>query len=634
MESTENVVRLTTAQAIVEFLKAQWTEFDGTRQRLIAGAIGLFGHGNVVGLGQALEEYADGLPFYQAKNEQSAVHEAIGFAKANNRLSTWACTASVGPGAMNMVTGAATATSNRLPVLLLPADTFIRGRQGPVLQQIEDPVSRDLTVNDAFRPVSRFFDRITHPEHVLYSLPEACRVLTDPADTGAVTISLHQDIEGEAWDFPTSFFEPRVWHVDRRPAAAGQVDRGLALIREAERPFIIAGGGVHYSAAGEVIAEFSKSYGVPVSETFAGKSSVPVGEYHLGAIGVTGTASANAMAAQADLVICIGTRLQDFTTGSHSLFQSPDVLFMSINVAGKDAFKLGGMAVVADARLAVEALDTGLRASGWSTSDDYRAEAVSRAADWAAAVDLHLQRPESQRMSQGEVIRAVNQFARPGDVVVAAAGSPPADVHKLWDHSNGTKVHLEFGFSCMGHEVPAAIGYKMASPDDTEVYVVMGEGNWLLGNLEIVSAVQEGIKITVVLVTNDGYQSIRNLQEGKTGVLFGTELRSRDNGGKLLGEVLPVDYVANAASLGCLAIYADEVDKLEDALSVSRDAERPVVIVCPVEPYRMLLGGDAWWDVGIAEASQRLHMREIAEIHLKEREGQRFYYSGATTPDA
>ena len=628
MDGTDGTVRLTTAQAIVEFLKVQWSELDGMRRRLVAGSIGLFGHGNVVGLGQALEEYGDDLPFYQCKNEQSGVHQAIGLARATNRMTTLACLASIGPGSTNFVTGAATATSNRLPVLLIPADTFIRGHQGPVLQQIEDPVSSATTVNDSLRPVSRFFDRITHPEQILYSLPEACRVLTDPSETGAVTISLHQDTEGEAWDFPVSFFQPRTWHIDRRPPSRGQVERAISLVSNSERPFIIAGGGVRYSDAGQDLADFSQTYGVPLGETFAGKGAVPSGEYHMGAVGVTGTACANAMASRADLVICIGTRLQDFTTGSHSLFQNPGVRFLSVNVAGRDAFKLGGMAVVADARLGIEALTTGLGA-GWSTSADYRSEAVSRAEEWAEAVSLHLERPASQVMSQGEVIRTVNRFAGPGDVVVAAAGSPPADVHKLWDHSDGSEVHLEFGYSCMGHEVPAAIGYRMARSSGTEVYVVMGEGNWLLGNPEIVTAVQEGLKITVILVTNDGYQSIRNLQEFKTGVLFGTELRERDTSGRLAGEVLPVDFVANAASLGCLALRAEEIDQLEAALEEAREATRPVVIVCPVEPYRMLLGGDAWWDVGIAETSQRQDMVDIAEMHLKEREMQRFYYSGA-----
>ena len=628
MDGTDGTVRLTTAQAMVEFLKVQWSELDGMRRRLVAGSIGLFGHGNVVGIGQALEEYGDDLPFFQCKNEQSGVHQAIGLAKATNRMTTLACLASIGPGSTNFVTGAATATSNRLPVLLIPADTFIRGRQGPVLQQIEDPVSSATTVNDSLRPVSRFFDRITHPEQILHSLPEACRVLTDPSETGAVTISLHQDTEGEAWDFPVSFFRPRTWHIDRRPPSRSQIERAVSLIGNSERPFIIAGGGVRYSDAGQALADFSRTYGVPLGETFAGKGAVPSGEYHMGAVGVTGTACANAMASRADLVICIGTRLQDFTTGSHSLFQNPAVRFLSINVAGRDAFKLGGMAVVADARLGVEALTTGLGA-GWSTSAEYRSDAVGRAGEWAEAVSLHLERPASQMMSQGEVIRAVNRFAGPGDVVVAAAGSPPADVHKLWDHSDGTEVHLEFGYSCMGHEVPAAIGYRMARTGGTDVYVVMGEGNWLLGNPEIVTAVQEGLKITVILVTNDGYQSIRNLQEFKTGVLFGTELRERDASGRLAGDVLPVDFVANAASLGCLALRAEETDQLESALEQAREATRPVVIVCPVEPYRMLLGGDAWWDVGIAETSRRQDMLDIAEMHLKEREMQRFYYSGA-----
>ncbi len=630
---TEETIRLTTSQAMVKFLQAQWTEFDGHRQRLFAGVFGLFGHGNVVGLGQALEEYGHDLAFYQAKNEQSAVHQALGFAKANNRLSTFVCAASVGPGSTNMVTGAATATSNRLPVLLLPADTFVRRLQGPVLQQIEDPISAATTVNDSFRSVSRFFDRISYPEQLLHALPEACRVLTDQAETGAVTIGFHQDTEGEVWDFPRAFFSPRTWHVTRRPPATDEIARAIALIKSSTRPFLIAGGGVRYSKAGSVVAEFAARFGVPVGETFAGKGAVPAGPYHLGAVGVTGTGAANALATRADLVICVGTRLQDFTTASNSLFQNRGVQFVGINVAGRDAYKLGATPIVSDARLSVEALSQELAAAGWSTSDDYQQATAENQRDWADLMDRHLERPPGQRMSQGEVIRALNRHAQPGDVVVAAAGSPPADIHKMWDHSDDTEVHLEFGYSCMGHEVPAGMGYKMARPGDTEVYVVQGEGGWLLSNPEIVSAVQEGIKVTVVLVTNDGYQSIRDLQERATGVLFGTELRYREEDTRRLsGDVLPVDFVANARSLGCRVFHAPDIDVFEEALADARHSTLPVVIVCPVEPYRMLPGGGAWWDVGIAEASEQAEMRLIAELHLKGRESQRFYYAGAVDP--
>ncbi|MEX1125312.1 MAG: 3D-(3,5/4)-trihydroxycyclohexane-1,2-dione acylhydrolase (decyclizing) [Acidimicrobiia bacterium] len=630
VDMTRETVRLTTAQAVVMFLQNQWSEFDGSHQRLIPAAFGLFGHGNVVGLGQALEEYGSSLPFYQAKNEQSAVHQAIGFAKATNRVSTFACMGSIGPGSTNMVTGAATATSNRLPVLLFPADTFVRRRQGPVLQQIEDPVSAAMTVNDTFRPVSRFFDRISHPEQLLYSLPEACRVLTDPADTGAVTVSIHQDVEGEAWDFPTSFFSPRTWRIDRRPPSATAVETAVSLIRASTRPFIIAGGGVRYSDAGDSVADFASRFGIPVGETFAGKGSVPCGRYHLGGVGVTGTGAANALASRADLVICIGTRLQDFTTGSNSLFQNPDVSFLGINVAGHDAYKLGALPVVADARLAVNMLAEQLREKSWIPGDGYEAEIQVAVRDWNEVMNQHLVRPDAQKVSQGEIIRALNEHSQRGDAVVAAAGSPPADIHKMWDHSNGSEVHLEFGFSCMGHEVPAAMGYKMARPDSSQVYVVMGEGNWLLGNPEIVSAVQEGIGITVVLITNDGYQSIRDLQERKTGERFATELRYRSGDKRRLsGEVLPVDFVANARSLGCETFLATEIEELKAALESARSRPGPVVIVCPVEPRRMLPGGGAWWDVGVAEASQHTEMLDISEAHVKEREAQRFYYSGS-----
>lgn len=630
LDIERQTLRLTTAQAIVMFLQNQWSEFDKNRQRLIPAAFGLFGHGNVVGLGQALEEFGEGLPFYQAKNEQSAVHQAIGYAKATNRLSTFACLASVGPGSTNMVTGAATATSNRLPVLLFPADTFVRRRQGPVLQQIEDPISAATTVNDAFRPVSRFFDRISHPEQVLYSLPEACRVLTDPAETGAVTLSIHQDVEGEAWDFPSSFFAPRTWRIDRRPPSAEAVEAAVSLMQTSARPFIIAGGGVRYSGAGASVADFASRFGVPVGETFAGKGSVPNGQYHLGGVGVTGTGAANALASRADLVICIGTRLQDFTTGSNSLFQNPHVTFLGINVAGHDAYKLGALPVVADAQLAVNALADRLRGTGWGPVDGYETEIESAARAWNDLMTQHLRRPASQKISQGEIIRALNDHVNNGDAVVAAAGSPPADIHKMWDHSSGSEIHLEFGFSCMGHEIPAAMGYKMARPGSSQVYVVMGEGNWLLGNPEIVSAVQEGIAITVVLITNDGYQSIRDLQERKTGEKFGTELRYRSGDQRRLnGEVLPVDFAANARSLGCDTFVATEIEAFEAALESARSRTGPVVIVCPVEPRRMLPGGDAWWDVGIAEASQRTAMLDISAGHLKERDAQRFYYSGA-----
>ncbi len=627
---TDKTIRLTTAQAIVKFLQAQWTEFDGRQERLFAGMFGLFGHGNVVGLGQALEEHGHDLAFYQAKNEQSAVHQALGYAKAKNRLSTFACAASIGPGSTNLVTGAATATSNRLPVLLLPADTFVRRRQGPVLQQIEDLVSGDTTVNDSLLPVSRFFDRISYPEQLLSALPEACRVLTDQADTGAATLAFHQDTEGEAWDFPLHFFSPRVWHIPRRPPATDEISRAVDLIRSSERPFLIAGGGVRYSRAGATVAEFSERFGVPVGETFAGKGAVPAGPYHLGAVGVTGTGAANAMASRADLVICVGTRLQDFTTASNSLFQGSGVQFVGINVAGRDAYKLGAAPIVADARLALEILHQALATAGWQTTDEYRTQTSAEGRAWADLMDRHLERPSGQSVSQGEVIRALNRHAQSGDVVVAAAGSPPADIHKLWDHSDGTEVHLEFGYSCMGHEVPSAMGYKMARPGDTEVYVIQGEGGWLLSNPEIVSAVQEGIKVTVILVTNDGYQSIRDLQERTTGVLFGTELRYREEDSRrLTGGVLPVDFVLNAQSLGCRVFHAPDIDVLEEALAEARNSVLPVVIVCPVEPYRMLPGGDAWWDVGITEASDQDEMRLIAELHLKGRESQRFYYAGA-----
>jgi 3D-(3,5/4)-trihydroxycyclohexane-1,2-dione acylhydrolase (decyclizing) len=619
--------RLTTAQALVAYLSVQHSERDGRRRRLIPGLFGIFGHGNVVGLGQALEEYGQELPFYQGKNEQAMVHAAIGYAKATNRTATLACAGSVGPGAMNMLTGAGTATANHLPVLLLPADVFMHRRMDPVLQQLEHPVERDLTANDCFRPVSRFFDRVTRPEQLLTALPQAMRVLTDPAETGAVTVCLPQDVQGEAFDFPESFFVPRTWSIARRAAAAEELAAAVAAIRAAERPLIVAGGGVRYAGAEEELARFAEELGIPVCETFAGKGVGPHGELGLGGVGSTGTLASNRLAAEADCVIAVGTRLQDFTTGSQALFQDPDVRFVSLNVSAADAHKLGSTPVVGDARLTLEQLREGLVTVRYATGDAYHARIREQQAAWSEALALDLAPRDGERMSQGQALRALNERTGAGDVIVTAAGTPPADVHRMWDASNGSECHIEFGFSCMGHEIPAGLGYRLARGEDPgAIFVVIGDGTYLMGNTELVTAVQERLNVNVIVIENGGYQAIRSLQVGKTGVAFGNELRARDAAeDRLSGPYLEVDFAANAASMGCAVHRAETLDELAGAIDAARAEEGPSVIVASVERHRLLSGTECFWDVGIYQTSENERMRGLSAEHQDGQRTQRYY---------
>jgi 3D-(3,5/4)-trihydroxycyclohexane-1,2-dione acylhydrolase (decyclizing) len=625
--SRGGALRLTTAQALVAYLSAQYSERDGQQRRLIPAIFGIFGHGNVVGLGQALEEVGADLPYFQGKNEQAMVHAAVGYAKASLRTQTLACAASVGPGATNMVTGAATASANRLPVLLLPADVYMRRRQDPVLQQIEHPSDRDVSVNDCFRPVSRFFDRITRPEQLLTSLPEAMRVLVDPVQTGAVTIALPQDVQGEAFDFPGAFFLPRAWPIVRRSPAEEETRSAIEIIGGSERPLLIAGGGVRYAEAEEELARLSSDVGIPVGETFAGKGCGPHDDLALGGIGATGTLAANRIAANADCVICVGTRLQDFTTGSQALFQHPDVRFVSINVDDRDAHKLGSTPVVGDARVTLARLREGLKASGHRTSEDYRAEVRREQAEWAVTLERDLASDENAMISQGQALRVLNRCTRAGDVIVTAAGTPPADVHRMWDTANGAECHIEFGFSCMGHEIPAAMGYRLARKDATgEIFVVIGDGTYLMGNSELVTCVQERLPITVMLIENGGYQAIRSLQVGKTGADFGNEFRSRDpDKGRLSGPLLDIDYVASARSLGCAAYDVSSLEDLAAAIDSSRGDDGPSVVIVKVEPHRLLSPTECFWDVGIAQTSSREQMRAIAAVHKQGQDTQRFY---------
>jgi 3D-(3,5/4)-trihydroxycyclohexane-1,2-dione acylhydrolase (decyclizing) len=542
-------VRLTTAQAIVRFLGAQYSVRDGDRRRLLPAMLGIFGHGNVAGLGQALDESQDQLPYIQGRNEQSLVHIASAFAKASLRNATLAVTSSIGPGATNMVTGAALATINRLPVLLLPGDTYATRRQGPVLQQLENPSAGDVSVNDCFRPVARFFDRITRPEQLLTALPEAMRVLTSPSETGAVVIALPQDIQTEAFDYPAAFFETRDW-VIRRPAPHPDEIRAVVdLLAGAERPLIIAGGGVVYSEAQAELAVLADEFGIPVTETFGGKGAVA--EEHwwgVGGIGLEGNPAANALVAEADVVLHVGTRLTDFATASQSVFRNPEVRFASVNVVGRDAHKQGAVAVEADARLALIALRDAARKAGMSQRADWMSQARNAKDRWLEVREEALSATTGATMTQGTLIGILNQEARRGDTIIAASGGPPGDLQKVWDATGGRHCHLEFGYSCMGYEVPATLGVRLARPEG-EVVALVGDGAYLMAPSELATAAQEGLKVTVVVSDNHGFQVIRRLQMNVTGHHFGNELRRRAGAigdGPLEGDYLELDLPATA----------------------------------------------------------------------------------------
>jgi 3D-(3,5/4)-trihydroxycyclohexane-1,2-dione acylhydrolase (decyclizing) len=619
-------VRLTTAQAIVRYLQAQHSERDGETQRLVPAMFGIFGHGNVIGLGQALEELGKDLPFMQGRNEQSMVHAAAAYAKARRRRATLACTSSIGPGATNMVTGAALATINRLPVLLFPGDVYATRHQGPVLQQLEHPSAGDVSVNDCFRPVTRFFDRITRPEQLLTALPDAMRVLTDPVETGAVTIALPQDVQAHAWDYPEHFFEEREWRIERPLADERRIAEALELLERAERPLLIAGGGVLYSEAEAALFAFARQTGIPVAETFAGKGAMHDGSWlALGGVGLEGNPAAGRVAKAADLVVAVGTRLTDFATGSQSVFQNPDVRFLAVNVWGRDAHKQGALPVVADARIALEMLTEAARSAGVRTGDEYRSEVEGARRDWLDVRAGLAEQAPGEAMSQGQLILTLNEVARPGDTVIAAAGTPPGDLLKIWDATGGRNCHLEFGYSCMGYEMPAGVGVRLAQ-EGGEVYVYIGDGTFLLNPGELVTAVQEGIKITVVISENHGYQSIRRLQMWRAGRDFGNEFRARTNG-RLAGDYIHLDLARIAEGLGARAWRAETPDAFGSALEEARGEARACVIVCETEPHRYLPASEVWWDVAPPEASEDPLVQELRADYERERtELQRFYY--------
>ena len=633
ISKTDQTIRLTMAQAVVKYLQMQYSQRDGKSRRLIPAMWGIFGHGNVAGMGQALAEVGDALPFYQPHNEQSMVHTASGYAKANLRLSTFACTASIGPGSTNMITGAATATLNRLPVLLLASDYYATRHQGPVLQQLEHPISADVSVNDCFRPVSRFFDRISRPEQLLTALPEAMRVLTDPAETGAVTLALPQDIQAHAYDYPAYFFAERVWEVERRVPNPQKISQALKMILAAERPMIIAGGGVLYSEAGADLQAFAEKFGIPVGETMAGKGAMPDESLmRIGGYGVTGTGPGGMLMSQADLVISIGTRLTDFTTGSQSAFNHPNVKFISINVNGHDAYKQGALPIVADAREALCALMSQAQRVEVVPNSAYLEEIAVAKQEWQETLEkevfvIH----EGEIFNQLHAINVINEQAQPGDTIVAAAGGLPGDLHQLWETTNQRTCHLEFGNSCMGYELPAGLGVRMArnvSGQEGEIYVCIGDGTFLMQPTELVTSMQEGLKVTVILMNNHGFQIIRRLQMGRSGISFGNEFRARNaQNNRLEGDYLPIDFGKIAEGMGAKAWKVTGPEELTKALAAARQESGSCLIEVEVEPHRYGPGSEVWWDVASAEVTADKETQDLREAYEAERaELQRFHY--------
>ena len=610
-------VRLTMAQALIRYLQQQYVERDGLEQQFFAGCFGIFGHGNVAGIGQALQQ-TPVFRYYQTRNEQAMVHTAAAFAKTRNRLQTFVCTSSVGPGATNMVTGAATATVNRLPVLLLPGDIFSRRNVGPVLQQLEYEGSQDVSVNDCFRPVSRYWDRINRPDQLLTALPAAMRVLTSPVETGAVTLALPEDVQTEAYDYPAELFGKRVWRIGRARPDRAALERAATWIRASKRPLIVAGGGVIYSEATQALRQFVEATGIPVGETMAGKGSLAFDHpLCLGAIGATGTLAANRIAHEADLVIGIGTRYSDFTTASKTAFQDPNVRFVNINVTDFDAAKHGALALVGDARATLEEL--GQLLTGYAADPAYRQRAERLHAEWEAEVDRIYAIRHRPLPSQGELIGAVNMHGDPGAIIVCAAGSLPGDLHKLWRARHPKQYHLEYGFSCMGYEIAGGLGIKMAAPD-CEVYVLVGDGSYLMLSSEIVTSIQEGVKLTLMLLDNDGYKSIgalsRSLGQGGFGTRYAFPHEGSLPGDELADQAqrLPVDLAANAESLGAHVIRCQSYDDVVAALQVAATIDRTTVIYVRNDRLEGVPGYDSWWDVPMAEVS------EMPEVQAKRRE--------------
>ncbi len=621
--------RLTVAQATIKFLNQQYTERDGVEHKFFAGCFGIFGHGNVAGLGQALQQYPD-FKYYQCRNEQSMVHTAVAYAKVKNRLSTFACTTSIGPGATNMVTGAALATVNRIPVLLLPGDIFARRNVAPVLQQIESAWSQDFSANDSFKPVSKYWDRINRAEQLITALPEVMRVLTSPAETGAVTLCMPQDVQAEAFDFPVSLFEKRVWTIPRQRPDRTLIKKAASWIQESRNPIIIAGGGTIYSDATEELRHFVEQTGIPVGETFAGKGSLRFDHpLNLGACGVTGTPGAIAIAREADLVIGIGTRYSDFTTASKSSFQNPNVRFININVAEFDAYKHLALPLTGDAKATLQELRE--LVSEFETEQAYRKKVTAYNKSWDQKVSeiYHDRYPNT---SQAEVIGAVNEISADQDIMICASGSMPGDLHKLWRTCHPKGFHLEYGYSCMGYEIAGGLGAKMAAPD-RNVYVMVGDGGYLMLAQEIITSIQEQIKLIIVLINNHGFASIGSLSRSVGSNGFGTRyLRRNMENGQIGGDEvsiteaqhLPVDLAKNAESLGAVVLKADNIDSFRKALKEAQTIKQTTVVYVETDRYKGV-EGYSWWEVPIAEISESKSVKEAYNDYISQKKAQKYY---------
>lgn len=596
-------IRLTMAQALLRFLDNQYIWFDGEESKFVEGVFGIFGHGCVVGIGEALADEQNGLPFYQAKNEQGAVHAATAFAKEHNRRKIMAVTSSIGPGALNMVVGAGTATANHIPVLLLPGDVFASRQPDPVLQQIETPVDYTNTANDAFRSVSRYWDRVNRPEQLMSAMLNAMRTLTDPADTGAVTIALPQDVQGMAYDYPLEFFAKRVHYIERRIPTKSQLDRLAKLLSKATKPLVICGGGVRYSEAGDALAAFCQRFAIPFAETQAGKGTVLWDNpFNLSGIGTTGSQAANRLAKVSDLIIGVGTRFGDFTTCSKWLFQNPACEFVSINVASFDAYKLNSLPIVADAKLTLEALLSQPQLSGYTSSWGQAIETERNL--WKEEVDRLYQEVVPSSLSQARVLGELNdRLLPPSAIVVSGSGSIPSDMQRVWRTRVRGTYHMEYAFSCMGYEVAAALGAKIAHPD-REVVTIIGDGAYTMLHTELLTSIQEGRKIIVVVLDNAGFHCIDNLQNSQGIVHYGNEWRRREDGtGRLTGSSLSVDYALNAQSWGAVGLRADTIEELEQAVKQALAEKVSTLIHCHVAPKSMTKGYDSWWRVGTAEVS-------------------------------
>jgi len=620
--------RMTMAQAVINFLKNQYSERDGLEQPVFAGCFGIFGHGNVAGIGQALQQNLD-FRYYQVRNEQAMVHTASAYAKIKDRLQTFVCTSSIGPGATNMLTGAALATINHLPVLLLPGDIFARRNVAPVLQQLEFPASQDVSVNDCFRPVSRYWDRINRPDQILTALPTALRILTSPADTGAVTLALPQDVQTEAYDYPVEFFEKRIWHVGRQRPDAASLSKAAEMIRQSQRPMIIAGGGLIYSAATETLRKFVDSTGIPVGESMAGKGSLRYDHpLCLGGVGATGTLAANRIAKEADLVIGIGTRYSDFTTASKTAFQNPDVRFININVAEFDAAKHFGLMLVGDAKVTLEELLMALQ--DYRVADAYRQEAAQLHDQWETEVERIYAIHNEPLPSQGELIGLLNELSSPDAIMVNAAGSMPGDLHKLWRARHPKNFHLEYGYSCMGYEIAGGLGVKMAAPD-REVYVIVGDGSYLMLSSDIATSIQEGYKLIIILWDNGGFKSIGSLSRSLGQDGFGTRFvfpqedkLAGDSAGDSV-EGLPIDFAANARSLGAEVISCKTAHDYAAALEAARKTDRTTLIYIRNDRYVNVPGYESWWDVQVAEVSEMPSVNEARKQWEAMRKKERLF---------